>query len=164
MPVLPATTTPGIAAEVPVPERTTPIIRWRTVRATAALNAGTFAAAGAPEANVGRGLCPSSAIVAATVAISRALASTWPWPMAVDPTSSSPWICPAGGSVLSAAPGTPGAWLKPKRSAVATRRGAPSFTPSGANTELQDTAKASSSVPPHSSPLALFSLTPSSVA
>ena len=68
------------------------------------------------------------------------------------------------GSVLSAAPGIPARWLKPNRSAVATSRAAPSLTPSGANTELHDTAKASSSVPPHSSPLALLSLTPSSVA
>ena len=37
VPVLPATVTPGIAADVPVPERTTPIIKRRTVRATAAL-------------------------------------------------------------------------------------------------------------------------------
>ncbi len=58
----------------------------------------------------------------------------------------------------------PGWWLKPNRSAVATRRAAPSLTPSGENTELHDTAKASSSDPPHSSPLALFNLTPSSVA
>ena len=84
--------------------------------------------------------------------------------MAVEPTSSSPWIFEAAGSVLSAAPGMPGGWLKPKRSAVATSRAAPSLTPSGENTELHDTAKASSSVPPHSSPLALLSLTPSRVA
>src|SRR5258707_6261092 len=84
--------------------------------------------------------------------------------MAVEPTSSSPWMLEAPGSVLSAAPSMPGAWLKPKRSAVATRRGAPSLTPSGANTELHETAKASASEPPHSSPLALLSLTPSSVA
>ena len=54
--------------------------------------------------------------------------------------------------------------LKPRRSALATSRSAPSLTPSGENTELQDTAKAVSSVPPHSSPLALLSLTPSRVA
>ncbi len=66
--------------------------------------------------------------------------------------------------MLSAAPAIPGSWLKPNRSAIATSRVAPSLTPSGENTELQETANASSSVPPHSSPLALFSLTPSSVA
>ena len=52
------------------------------------------------------------------MAICSALASTWPWPMAVDPTSSSPWIFAAAGSVLSAAPAIPGSRLKPKRSAV----------------------------------------------
>ena len=73
-------------------------------------------------------------------------------------------ICDAGGSVLSAAPGIGGWWLKPNASAMLTRAGEPTFAPSGANTELHDTANASSSVPPHSSPLALLSLTPSSVA
>src|ERR1039458_1842623 len=40
VPVFPATVTPGIAAEVPVPTRTTSIISRRTVRATEALIAG----------------------------------------------------------------------------------------------------------------------------
>ena len=57
--------------------------------------------------------------------------------------------------MLSAAPGIVGAWLKPKRSAVATNRSAPSLAPRGANTELQETANAFSNVPPQSSPLAL---------
>ena len=43
-----------------------------------------------PELGAGRR--PPSAIVAATVAISRGLASTWSWPIAVEPTASSPWI------------------------------------------------------------------------
>ena len=137
----------------------------RTVRAVAALTART---AGwlPPGANttLGVGRRPPSAIVAATVAISRGLACTMSWPIAVEPTASSPWICAAGGRVLSAAPAIPGGWLKPNRSAVATSRAAPSFTPSGANTELHDTANASTRVPPHSSPLALCSSTPSSVA
>ncbi len=69
VPVLPATTTPGIAAAVPVPSRTTPIIRWRTVRATAGLIAFAPAAARAPGRKVGLGRRPPSAMVAATVAI-----------------------------------------------------------------------------------------------
>src|SRR5487761_1612866 len=69
----------------------------------------------------------------------------------------------AAGIVLSTAPGTPGAWLKPNRSAIDTRLLTPSFTPSGANAELQDTANASARLPPHDSPLAFSSLTPSSV-
>ena len=47
VPVLPATVTPGIAAEVPVPSRTTPIIRWRTVRATAGAHRRARRGAGA---------------------------------------------------------------------------------------------------------------------
>ena len=60
----------------------------------------------------------------------------------------------------SAAPGIEGCWLKPNRSAMSTRRLAPSFAPSGANTELQDTAKAFRNVPPHASPLAFWSVKP----
>ena len=44
------------------------------------------------------------------------------------------------------------------------KRLAPSRTPSGANTELHETAKALSSVPPHASPLAFCSAKPSMVA
>ena len=115
VPVLPATVTPGIAAAVPVPSRTTPIIRLRTVRATDALltNGPPPRAGTALGSKVGWGRWPPSAIVAATVAISSALACTSPWPIAVEPMSSWPWICAAGGSVLSTAPGTPGLWLKP---------------------------------------------------
>src|SRR5665213_3260137 len=55
VPVLPATVTPGIAAAVPVPERTTAIIRRRTVWATVALLTGVPAtwAGGAAGLKVG---------------------------------------------------------------------------------------------------------------
>ena len=75
VPVLPATVTPGIAAAVPVPSRTTPIISRRIVCATDPLITGTLAA-GLPGRNVGRGRRPPSAIVAATLAISSGVAST----------------------------------------------------------------------------------------
>ena len=52
--------------------------------------------------------------------------------------------------------------MKPKCSAVATRRLAPSWTPSGAKTELQDFAKEMISEPPQYSPLAFSRSTPSS--
>ena len=108
VPVLPATTTPGIWAAVPVPiahdadhqvaigmgdrcaERRRPAPRARS--------AGRSAWDG----------CPPLAIVAATIAICSGLASTSPWPMAVDPMSSSPLMSEAAGSVLSAAPGDAG--------------------------------------------------------
>ena len=66
--------------------------------------------------------------------------------------------------LLVAAPGTGAGWLKPNRSATSTRRLAPSFTPSGAKTELQDSANDATSVPPHASPLAFSTGTPSIVA
>ena len=164
VPVLPATMTPGIAAEVPVPSRTTPIIRRRTVCATGRSSRGSPGAAGAARrrsAAAGGRRRRSSPRRSPSAA---ALACTCPWPIAVEPTSSSPWICAPAAACSRPRPGCPASWLKPKRSAIATSRGAPSLTPSGANTELHETANASSSVPPHSSPLALFSLTPSSVA
>ncbi len=61
------------------------------------------------------------------------------------------------------APGISEVSLKPKRSAAATRRLAPSSAPSGANTLLQDSAKADSSDPPQASPLAFSSETPDRV-
>ena len=54
--------------------------------------------------------------------------------------------------------------MKPNASAVATSLRAPSLAPSGANTELQECANESISEPPHDSPLAFSSSTPSSVA
>src|SRR6516165_320882 len=74
VPVLPATSTPGTAAAVPVPLRTTSTMRWRTLRATCGLIAGTPTAGWPPRRNVGWGRRPPSATVAATIAISRALA------------------------------------------------------------------------------------------
>ena len=54
--------------------------------------------------------------------------------------------------------------MKPYCSASSTRRGPPTFAPSGANTELQEWAKESVNEPPHDSPLAFSSSTPSSTA
>ena len=107
---------------------------------------------------------PPSAIAAATEAIATVVASTLPWPIAVEPTARSSPISRAGGSVERPAPANGGGPLKPNRSAAATRRFAPSSAPSGANTELQESANACRSVPPHASPCALASSTPSSVA
>src|SRR5450755_3081901 len=66
----------------------------------------------------------------------------------------------AEGIVLSATPGIEGCWSKPKRLAVATRSAQHRLTPSGAKTELHDTAKAFTSVPPHASPLAFCMVKP----
>ena len=106
-------------------------------------------------------LTPRLAIVWATEAIWSGVAKTRPCPMALEPISSGDVISPALGRVLSLAPKIVGGSFQPKRSAVATRRSAPTLTPSGANTELQEWAKLSVKVPPHSSPLALESGTPS---
>ena len=53
---------------------------------------------------------------------------------------------------------------EPNASAAATSRRAPSFAPSGANTELHECANELTSEPPQASPPALRSVTPSSVA
>jgi hypothetical protein len=62
------------------------------------------------------------------------------------------------------AAGTRGVELKPNRSAAATMRLAPSFAPSGANTELQECVNELVSEPPQDSLPALRSVTPESVA
>ena len=66
--------------------------------------------------------------------------------------------------MLFLAAGTSGCSLKPKRSAAATSRLAPSFAPSGPKTELQECANEFERLPPHDSSPALRSLTPDSVA
>src|SRR5581483_7400378 len=98
------------------------------------------------------------AIVAAMSVMPSAELSTLPCPIADEATSSEPPIVLADGSEGSAAPGIEGGWLKPKRSAMLTKRCAPSLAPRGANTELQDTANALKKVPPHASPLAFCSV------
>ena len=104
VPVLPATVTPGIWAAVPVPNATTAIIICCTSRATWRLvtrtNRGRWCAS-----RVGIGSRPLIAIVAATSVISSALACTFPWPIAEDPTARSSPTAEAAGIVLSAAPG-----------------------------------------------------------
>jgi hypothetical protein len=90
--------------------------------------------------------------------------STLPWPIAVEPTARSSPISDASGIVDRAAPARPGSSLKPKCSAVATSRRAPSSAPSGAKTELQECANDWIRLPPHDSPLAFWSSVPSSVA
>ena len=97
-------------------------------------------------------------------AICSGVVSTLPWPIAVEPTARSSPISPAAGIVERAAPASFGSSLKPKRSAAATSRSAPSLAPSGAKTELQESANDVVSEPPHASPLAFSSSTPSSVA
>ena len=51
--------------------------------------------------------------------------------------------------------------FQPKRSAMDTSSLAPTFTPSGANTELHEWAKLSAKLPPQDSPLAFSRSTPS---
>ena len=54
--------------------------------------------------------------------------------------------------------------FQPKRSATSTSAGAPTFRPSGANTELHECAKELRKLPPQNSPLAFSSSTPSMIA
>src|SRR3954451_16255444 len=165
VPVLPATATPGIWACTPVPSRTTQTIRQRTVRATLGATTRVVGAARglAGSASVSFGSRPCRPIADATRTICSAVACTRPCPIAEEPTARSSPISEARGIALVAAPGISGAWLKPKRSAILTSRVAPSVAPSGANTELHDTANARARVPPQFSPLALSSFTPLSV-
>ena len=153
---MPATTTPGIAAAVPVPSLTTASIiccsseaTWGVVTRT---NRGLASAS-----SVGIGRRPPSAIVAATSVIVSGVACTRPWPIADGPSSASLSRL-LGGTDGSSAPGIEDGWLKPNRSAVCRNRLAPTLTPSGANTELHETANALSSVPPQSSPPAFCSV------
>ena len=107
---------------------------------------------------------PRSAIAPATPAKSSGVASTLPWPIAVEPSARSSPISAAAGIVERAAPASAGCLLNPKSSAVLTSFWAPTSTPIGAKTELQECAKATSSEPPQDSPFAFSSCTPSSVA
>src|SRR2546423_12634313 len=100
-------------------------------------------------------------MVSATTAISSGVASTLPCPIAVEPTASGEPTSAAVGNVEGAAPGIDGVSLKPNFSAVFTSRFAPTFTPSGAKTELHESANAFEKVPPHDSPLAFERVTPS---
>src|SRR3954451_21811607 len=111
--------------------------------------------------SVGRWRTPFEAIVSATTAISGGVACTLPWPIALEPTASGEPISAADGSVLGASPITDAGSLKPNFSAAATSRLPPSFTPSGAKTELHDSAKLFANEPPHDSPLAFWRSTPS---
>ncbi len=118
----------------------------------------------APRRSVGSTSRPFSPIAAAIRANSSAVASTLPWPIAVEPTARSSPISPAAGIVDRAWPASAGSALKPKFSAVWTSFSAPSSAPIGANTELHECANELISEPPQDSPLAFCSSTPSSVA
>ena len=97
-------------------------------------------------------------------AIRSGVARSRSWPIAAAPTARSSCSRRAAGSCSPWPPGRGGRWLKPKASAQRTRRRAPSLAPSGAKTELHESAKEVARVPPHASSLALRSGTPESVA
>jgi len=111
VPVLPATTTPGICASTPVPLLTTSCISSRILRATlTGITRGKRL--GRTSEKVGTGRRPTSAIVAATRAICSGEASTCAWPIALSPSSKASVRSPAG-IVLSAAIGIVEGELKP---------------------------------------------------
>jgi hypothetical protein len=91
------------------------------------------------------------------------VASTLPWPIALEPTARSSPISAAGGIVDVAAPASVGGSLKPNSVASRTSRSAPSSAPSGAKTELHECANEFSRVPPQASPWEFLISTPSIV-
>jgi hypothetical protein len=129
---------PGIAAAVPVPERTTSCIIDRT--SCAVFVERIFVAwTGSIVAIRGRTRRPSVAIVAPTLAICSGVAGSRSWPIAAAPTARLSRSCDGGEIVLGLAAGICGCSPHPKARAIATSRRAPSLAPSGANTELQRT-------------------------
>ena len=129
VPVLPATATPGIAAAVPVPSRTTPIISRRTVRATdGARWRAPRRRGGAAGKNVGARPAPA---VGDRRRHERHLQRRRQHLALADRRRAdgqfSLDLAGAAGSVLSARAGEARSWLKPNASAVATSRAAPSF-------------------------------------
>ena len=105
---------------------------------------------------------PPAATVCATEASRSGVASTLPWPIAVEPTSS--------GVPISLGRRQRARQLAQHRRAARSSRSAarrppaaaaPTFTPSGANTELHEWAKLSRKLPPQDSPFAFSSSTPS---
>src|SRR3954468_4022778 len=163
VPVLPATVTPGICAAVPVPPRTTPIIMSRTWAATFALTARLRSTLSSDTA---RGLArpPCSPIAAATLALPRGGGRSLFWAVEDEPTAIASGRSLAAGIVLGLATGTRGVSLKPNASARDTSLLAPTLAPSGAKTELQESAKDCARLPPQDSLEALASRTPDSVA
>ena len=155
---------------MPVPLVTTWIIRSRSVVATCSELTRTGFAAGRSlrSVTIRVGLrMPPSAIACATEAISSGVASTWPCPIALTPSSRAfgieAGITLRGGSTIRVACWSKrlGGELKPYRSAASTSRSEPIFGPSGTKTLLHDSAKASTKLPPHASLWALATSRPS---
>ena len=96
----------GDRGGAPGPRRTTRA-HVAADRARARRRRGRTRRAAAP-ASVGTGRRPRSPIAAAIVAISSGVASTLPWPIALEPTARSSPISRAAGIVERAAPAAPG--------------------------------------------------------
>ena len=155
---------------MPVPLITTWTIRLRRVVATCSEVTRTGCAVGRSvrSLTIRVGLrMPPLAIVWATEAISSGVASTWPCPIALTPSSRSLGIEAGivlwGGSTarMAAWSNRLGGELKPYRSAASTRRSEPILAPSGTKTLLHDCAKASTKLPPQASLWALATSRPS---
>src|SRR3954471_1791124 len=119
---------------------------------------------GSTVATRGRARRPPAEIVAPAEAISSGVARSRSCPIAAALTARLSGSFATGEIVLGLAAGTFRRSPNPNARAVAANRRAPILAPSGANTELHDSAKARVSVPPHASSDALRSLTPDSVA
>ena len=124
-----------------------------TARVAARRSPAQRASAAARRAAVRRSSPPIGAICSG-------VASTLPWPIAVEPTARSSPISSRGGIVLARGAGDRRARsLKPKRSAVATSRLARRASRRAARTPSCRTRRRTSrAMPPHASPLAFSSL------
>ena len=149
VPVLPATRTPGIAAAVPVPSRTTPTMRSLTARATAGRRRPRrrlAAAGGRPRArasarsSVGAGRPPPRRSSPRRSPSAARVACTRPWPIArrADGEVVADLLAPAGSCVVAAPSMRRGRVEAEAPRPRPTSRSAPSSAPSGAKTELQD--------------------------
>ena len=142
MPVLPATWTPGICAEVPVPY--SHHRDHHLLDLVGHLGAGDVHEAAGAGGRAGWG--SAGGRPSRSSPPRRSSPAAWPapapCPIAEEPTARSSPMCSPTGSCSRPRRGSRLGWLKPNRSAIATSRLAPSLAPSGANTELHDTANA----------------------
>src|SRR5262245_24094780 len=157
VPVLPATSMPGICAFWPVPFSTTSIIMVVSWLATSGEIAGwsgigfgfasyTVVRSG-PRTSLTRYGCmttPPFATPAAIIAACSGVIATSNWPIADSAVCG--WSASSGKMLVASCIGKSRSWLSPKRSAVAFSLSAPRSSPIAPNAVLQEIRSALSSV------------------